>query len=90
MENGMTIIASIEARIKEYETAIAQSLANHNGLLGALNELKTLLGMATKVVEVVDPALAPALNVANEVVNTVDGAVQSVESEQSVASEQPS
>ena len=71
----MSIIASIEARIKEYESAIANSLANHNGLLGALNELKTLLGVASTVAEVIAPELAPALSEAESIVSEIDSAV---------------
>ncbi len=63
----MSMIASIEARIKEYETAISNSLANHNGLLGGLNELKSLLEVAGKVVEVVDPSAVPVVSIVEEV-----------------------
>lgn len=65
------MLEQIEARIKEYETAIANSAANHSGLVGGLNELKNMLSIATKVVEVVDPALAPVLEAAETVVDAL-------------------
>jgi len=69
----MSIVASIEARIKEYEAAVANSLANHNGLLGALNELKNLLHLSSSVAEAVAPEseVAQALEVAEQVVDAV-------------------
>ena len=50
-------LASILSRIKEVEAAIAQSLANHNALLGRhaeLNHLVTTLAEGTPLAPVVD------------------------------------
>jgi septal ring factor EnvC (AmiA/AmiB activator) len=63
-------IASITDRVKQIEQAIsasldqykqleadlAQRLANHNALLGALEEAKSFLGIATQVANTVAPA----------------------------------
>jgi phage-related protein len=66
----------MEARIKEYETAIATSLANHNGLLGALAELKNVLTIAAPVVEALVPSASAIINTVENVVNDVDNAVE--------------
>ncbi len=65
---------TITARIKQYEQAIEQSLANHNSLLGGLAELKSLLTVATNVIDTVAPGskAADALNIADEVMDVVD------------------
>lgn len=44
----------IEARIKELEAAINQSVANHNALIGQLNEAKYILEMQDKLESVSD------------------------------------
>lgn len=68
-------VAGIEARIKEYETAISNSLANHNGLVGALSELQRILSVAKDVAEVVAPAVEPVLAEIENVVGEVDNAL---------------
>lgn len=55
-------LKAFEERVTELENAIAQSLANHNALLGRLAEAQHLLSVATTVVEDVAPvveAVAP-------------------------------
>lgn len=37
-------LTSIEARVKQLEDAVVNSIANHNALLGRLNEAKEILG----------------------------------------------
>ncbi len=70
---------SVTARIKEYEAAIEKSAANHNGLLGALGELKNILSFMTPVAETLIPASEPVLEVVNEVVDAVDNTVTAIE-----------
>lgn len=48
-------ITAIEKRIQEIEGAIAQSLANHNALLGALSEAKYVLNMMSELANAVAP-----------------------------------
>ncbi len=48
-------MSAIESRVQEIENAIAQSLANHNALLGALSEAKNMLHMMSEVVDLVAP-----------------------------------
>lgn len=76
MSELLTFVASIEARVKEYEAAIATSLANHNGLLGALTALKNILTIAAPVVEALDPSASSIVNTVENVVNDVDNAVE--------------
>jgi len=49
------MIEQLQMRIKEIESFLEQSAANHNGLIGRLNEAKHLLDMATKAADVVAP-----------------------------------
>ncbi len=67
-------VASIETRVQEIENAIAQSLANHNALLGALSEAKNMLHMITEVVDAVVPNSPEAaiLNTIEHVIDAVD------------------
>lgn len=57
-------LASFEARLKEIEAAIVQSLANHNALLGRHAELKHLIGAAGSVDPVVESAVEVAESIA--------------------------
>lgn len=69
---------SILAKIQEMEAAI------HNfgstGLLPILSELKTLLGVATDVLDVVAPTSGAGaiIEAASAVVDTIDNSVQNV------------
>ena len=45
----------LEARIKELAQAIEQSMANHNALIGRIEEAKFILSELEKVAEVVQP-----------------------------------
>lgn len=65
-------IADLKARVQQLEAAVAQSLANHNALLGSLSEIRYVLSMATDVADVLDPNLGTALKTAQTVVNEVD------------------
>ena len=49
------MIEQLQMRIKEIESFLEQSAANHNGLIGRLNEAKHLLDMATKAADVLAP-----------------------------------
>lgn len=51
----MMLASDILARIKEIETAIQNSLNNHNGLLGMLSEAKFYLDAITKAADVIVP-----------------------------------
>lgn len=61
----------IEARIKEYETAITNSASNHNSLLGGLAELKNMLTAFAPVVEAIDPEAAPVVEAVESVVDAI-------------------
>jgi hypothetical protein len=51
----MMLASDIEARIKEIETAIQNSLNNHNALLGMLTEAKFYLDAVTKAADAIIP-----------------------------------
>ena len=68
-------MASIEARVQEIENAIAQSLANHNALLGALSEAKNMLHMMAEVANVVAPE-SPVTAVIDTVEHVIDAVVE--------------
>lgn len=72
----MSLIASIEARLKLYEEEITKSLANHNALVGAMQELKNILAMAAPIAEALAPAASPVIEEVKTVVDAVDNAVQ--------------
>jgi len=67
------MIEQLKMRIKEIETAIEQSLVNHNGLLVRVDEAKHFLDMATKAADVIAPAspVTNVLDVADHIVDEV-------------------
>ena len=70
-------VKTIEARVKQLENQIQQSIANHNILQGAVAEAKYWLGLATTAATVaatIVPAIAPVATA----LDTVDGVVNSV------------
>lgn len=54
------MLDKISDRIKEYEKALEESAAKHNAMLGALNELRSLLELAKKEHEVVEEVVYTA------------------------------
>lgn len=62
---------SISERIKQLENAISQSLANHNALVGALQEAKSFLTIASDVVNVIAPNSIEA-TILNEVESIIE------------------
>ncbi len=69
----MSFVGTIEEHIKEYETAIANSLANHNGLLGGLASLQRALAAVKPLVEEVSPAGEHVLEVVDAVITDIEG-----------------
>lgn len=74
----MTFLSTLEERAKEYEAAIEKSLANHNGMLGALAELKNMMAIATPVVDAIMPSAAPAMATAETVISEAETALEAV------------
>ena len=70
MSDINTLIENLKTRATQIEQAIAQSLANHNALLGQANEAKHMLDMATKLADTVAP-MSPV----TEVINVIDGVI---------------
>lgn len=70
-----TLLNDLKSRATQIEQAIAQSIANHNVLLGQGAELKNMLDMATKAAEVVLPG-----NPVTEVLATADEVVDEIAS----------
>ena len=73
------MIEKIEARIKEYETAIAKLVTDHTAFTGALNELKGVLNVAKEVAGVVAPGAEPVIATISEVVDVADAALNGAE-----------
>lgn len=80
------LIAELETKIKAIEQSIAQAVSqvnqwnqNHHGLLGMLQATKEALVAAHKVADEVAPGsvVDESLNVAENVVNVIDNAVES-------------
>ena len=73
MSQFSTFIANLEAKIKQYETQVQQSIMNHNALLGALQSTKEALVEAHTLVNAVAPdsSLDETLNVVEEVANLI-------------------
>jgi hypothetical protein len=67
-----SILSTIEMHIKEYETAIANSLANHHNLLGGLAALQRTLGVVSPIIESLVPSIAPVSNVVDEVITDIE------------------
>lgn len=70
-----TLLEDLKSRATQIEQAIAQSIANHNVLLGQGAEIKNMLDMATKAAEVVLPG-----NPVTEVLTTADKVVDEIAS----------
>lgn len=51
------MLDKISDKIKAYEKAIEESAARHNGMVGALNELRQLLEVAKQEHEVVEEVI---------------------------------
>lgn len=67
-----TILSTFEEHIKEYETAITNSVSNHHNLLGGVQALQRTLGVVKPLLEAMIPAVAPALEVADEVITDIE------------------
>ena len=50
-----SFINNLEEKVKQVESAIQQSINNHNGLLGMLSEAKFYLDAITKAADVIVP-----------------------------------
>lgn len=68
----MSFIGTIEEHIKEYETAIANSLANHNGLLGGLAALQRTMKVIEPMLSEVSPVGGHILEVCDEVITAIE------------------
>ena len=70
-------IETVEARIKEIEQAIAQSLANHNALLGGLSATQDILHMMKAGLDVVMPGtpVDTVVDTMSKVVDAIEDAV---------------
>jgi hypothetical protein len=55
----LKLIEQLEARVKELESFIAQSLGNHHSIVGRLEEAKIILDYAQKAVSGVEEVVAP-------------------------------
>lgn len=68
---GVFMIEQLKARIKEIESALEQSVTNHNGLLVRLDEAKHFLDLVTKGADDLAPE-SPVTNVLDVVDHVVD------------------
>jgi hypothetical protein len=66
-------MSAVETRVKEIESAISQSLANHNALLGALSEAKNMLHMMSELADAVAPdsVVADVIDAVEQIVDAV-------------------
>lgn len=71
-------IEMVESRIKEIEQAIAQSLANHNALLGGLSATQDILRAMKEGCEALipDSSVTKAVEVVSECVDVAQHALQ--------------
>ena len=67
-----SILNTVESHISEYETAVANALANFHGVSGGLAALQRTLGVLTPIVESLAPASAPILDALDAVVTDIN------------------
>lgn len=67
-----TILETFETHIKEYESAISNSLANHNGLLGGVAALQRTLSVIKPLIETFVPSSAPMIEVMDAVASDIE------------------
>lgn len=84
-----SILSTVEGHIKEYETAITNSLANHNGLLGGLAALQRTLGVLTPIIESLEPSVAPIMDVVDAVVTDVENLIPAAPAAPAAPAEAP-
>jgi hypothetical protein len=81
MENKqMTdFLQRIKDRAEELENSISQSLANHNALIGALNEIRSMVNIFSEIAGTVMPSspVTTVLKEASSVVDKVDNVLTS-------------
>lgn len=67
------LIENIKNRAAQIDQAIAQSLANHNALLGQAAEIKNMLDMATGLLDKVAPesTITECVDMADKIVDAV-------------------
>ena len=71
MSQLFSFVESLEAKVKDFESKIQQSIMNHNALLGMLQATKETLVEAHKA----NDAMAADLNVADELANVVGNVI---------------
>ncbi len=73
-----TLIDNLKSRSAQIEQAIAQSLANHNALLGQSSEVKNMLDMATKLADTLVPSstTTAVLDVVDAIIDSCEGTSQ--------------
>jgi hypothetical protein len=77
------MLKELEARIAEINNAIEKSFANHNFLMGALNEVKKLHALYTAVSAAV-PSVAELVPVLNAVLPEIEAGIEAVQAIQDV------
>jgi hypothetical protein len=65
-------LQDVESRIKDLEQSISRSLANHNALLGMLEEAKFFLRSMTKVEDIIAPPPPGHTNILDEANNIIE------------------
>lgn len=80
-----SILETIESHIKEYETAVANSVTNHHGLVGGLSALQRTFGVLRPIIESLVPASAPVIDVVDAVVTDVESLIPAEPTEAPVA-----
>lgn len=65
------MLDKLEARVKELESALEQSVGNHNALLGRLAEAKHFLSMAADIAPIVMPEAVPVIQEAEHIVDAM-------------------
>lgn len=81
-----TILSTFEDHIKEYETAITNSVSNHHNLLGGVQALQRTFGVVKPLLEAMVPSMTPALEVVDEVITDIEELVTPSDAAEPVAS----
>ncbi len=75
MSELSSFISTLEAKAKELETTVAQSVANHHSLTGYTQAIKEVLASLAPIVEALEPSAIPVINAVETVVDAVDSSM---------------
>ena len=75
MSELSVFMSTLEAKAKELETTVAQSVANHHSLTGYAQAIKEVLTALGPIVEAIEPSSVPVINSVEAVIDAVDSSV---------------